>query len=178
MSAIREIRGEAIADAFSQLCDLISDNHKATDQLFLASIADGGVPVGKKLVAALSSKLGREIHCGVLNISFERDDLGRNPIPKDTVATTIPMSVDGATVILIDDVLFSGRTVRAALNELFSQGRPARVELAVLADRGHRRLPVHADYVGMTIETTVSEDVKVNIDLENSANDRIEVFIK
>ena len=136
MPATRDIGEGAIADAFTQLCDLISDNHKDTDKLFLASIADGGVAVGKKLVQALSSKLGREIRCGILNVSFERDDFGRNPIPKDTVTTSIPMSVDGATVILIDDVLFSGRTVRAALNELFSHGRPARVELAVLADRG------------------------------------------
>ena len=177
MPAIREIAEERIADAFLQLCNLISANHKDTENLFLASIANGGIPIGKKLAGLLSDKMGRKICCGILNISFERDDFGRNPIPKDTVATTILMPVDGATVILVDDVIFSGRTVRAALNELFSQGRPAQVELAVLADRGHRRLPVHADYVGMTIKTTGSENVKVHIDLENSANDRIEIFV-
>ena len=170
------IDNNSIDKAFQGLCSEITADYKDSDRLAIACIANGGVAVGRHLLGLLEKSLGREIPCGVLNISFERDDFGNNPIPKDAVITTIPFEVDGARVILVDDVIFSGRTVRAALNELFSLGRPDSVALAVLADRGHRRLPIQADYVGLELETQLSQDVLVQIDIDGSKDNCIKVL--
>src|SRR5439155_6125020 len=107
--------------------------------------------------------------------SFHRDDIGRHPIPKEFVPTRIPADVHGATVVLVDDVLFSGRTVKAALEELFDHGRPTKVELAVLVDRGERRLPFAADYVGMNVHVSPEEKVVVALDAKDPRRDAIAI---
>jgi len=112
---------------------------------------------------------------GSLDISFHRDDIGRHPVPKEFAPTLLPGDVTGATVILVDDVLFTGRTIKASLDELFDHGRPARVELAVLVDRGGRRLPISADYVGLTLAPAESETVVVTLDNADPLRDRIQV---
>ena len=112
---------------------------------------------------------------GSLDISFHRDDIGRHPVPKEFAPTLLPGDVTGATVILVDDVLFTGRTIKASLDELFDHGRPARVELAVLVDRGGRRLPIAADYVGLTLAPAESETVVVTLDNAHPRRDRIQV---
>jgi pyrimidine operon attenuation protein/uracil phosphoribosyltransferase len=111
---------------------------------------------------------------GIIDISFHRDDTGLNPIPKEYPATMTPGDVDGATVILTDDVLFSGRTVMAALEELFDHGRAETVELAVLVDRGGRALPIAATYTGLTIATGPTEKIVVRLDPTNPAKDSIQ----
>lgn len=113
---------------------------------------------------------------GVLDISFHRDDIGRHPIPKEFAPTHIPADVHGAMVILVDDVLFSGRTVKAALDELFDHGRPTKVELAVLVDRGGRLLPVAADYTGLTLAADPSERVAVTLDPKDISRDAVSVL--
>jgi pyrimidine operon attenuation protein/uracil phosphoribosyltransferase len=135
----------------------------------LLGIANGGIPLARRLGARLGIK-----RVGDLDISFHRDDIGKHPIPKEFTPTLLPGDVNGATVLLVDDVLFTGRTVKAALDELFDHGRPATVELAVLVDRGSRRLPVVADFAGTTVSAGDNEDVLVSLD-DLPAHDRIEI---
>jgi pyrimidine operon attenuation protein/uracil phosphoribosyltransferase len=117
----------------------------------------------------------RSVRAGTIDISFHRDDIGRHPVPKEFAPTHIPADVHGATVILVDDVLFTGRTVKAALDELFDHGRPAKVELAILVDRGGRRMPVAADFCGLVLPARESEKVVVVLDPENPERDSIRV---
>ena len=146
--------------AIGRLATAISLRHPAPEKLLLLGVANGGVELARRLALALRPALRH----GTLDISFHRDDIGRHPIPKEFAPTQIPADVQGATVVIVDDVLFSGRTVKAALDELFDHGRPASVELAILVDRGGRRLPVAADYCGLTLAAGPEEKVVVRLD--------------
>lgn len=141
----------------------------------LLGIANGGVEVARRLAARLAARNSRTARAGTLDISFHRDDIGHNPIPKELAPTSIPAEVNGAHVVLVDDVLFTGRTVKAALDELFDHGRPARVELAVLIDRGGRRLPVAADYTGLVLSAPDGEKIVVRLDSADPGRDLIRV---
>lgn len=163
---------QAINQAIERIASAIATRHARTDRLLLLGIANGGIVLAARLAARLK-KAGLKPGTGTIDISFHRDDIGRNPIPKEFSPTIIPHDVNGATVILVDDVLYSGRTVKAALDELFDHGRPTRVELAVLVDRGGRRLPVSADYVGLTVAATDHENVVVHLDATHPAKDSI-----
>lgn len=156
-----------------RMASTIAAAHRQTEELFIFGIAEGGVPFAHKLQAALYKHLGRTIPCGSLNISFHRDDIFQRPITKVIAPTEVPGDIQNATVILADDVLFSGRTIRAALNELFDQGRPNTVELAILFDRGNRKLPIHANYTGFSENTNPQQTVKVNLDTDEEQNDLI-----
>jgi pyrimidine operon attenuation protein/uracil phosphoribosyltransferase len=148
--------------AIQRLAAAISSRHGPTRPLLLLGIANGGVELARRLSLSLAKgSPARPTLTGTLDISFHRDDIGRHPIPKEFAPTSIPADVHGATVILVDDVLFSGRTVKAALDELFDHGRPAKVELAVLVDRGGRLLPIAADYTGLTLAPADQEKVTV-----------------
>jgi pyrimidine operon attenuation protein / uracil phosphoribosyltransferase len=158
-----------IQAAIERLADGISTRHPSTAKLLLLGVANGGVELARRLAKRLGAK------AGTVDISFHRDDIGRHPIPKEFAPTQIPADVHGATVILVDDVLFSGRTVKAALDELFDHGRPTKVELAVLVDRGGRRMPLAADYVGISITATDAEKVVVNLDPKSPRHDSVRV---
>jgi pyrimidine operon attenuation protein/uracil phosphoribosyltransferase len=183
-----------IEAALDRLAAGISARHASTERLLLLGIANGGIELARRLSARLlvlrlvrhglgdggspgagGSPLNPRPSqlAGTLDISFHRDDIGGNPIPKEFAPTHIPADVNGATVILVDDVLFSGRTAKAALDELFDHGRPAKVELAVLADRGGRRLPIAADYTGLALPARDDEKVVVRLDPANPARDAI-----
>lgn len=168
MSDPRRIAASDVHAAIERLVQGISKNHSANGRLVLLGIANGGVELARRL----ASQLARS-QVGTLDISFHRDDIGRHPIPKEFEPTHIPVDVNGASVVLVDDVLFSGRTVKAALDELFDHGRPARVELAILVDRGGRKLPFAADYCGLKIETALQEKVAVNLDSNDPSKDAI-----
>jgi len=162
--------------AFDRLAAAISARHAPTEKLLLLGIANGGIEVARRLAARLAALRSRPpVKAGTLDISFHRDDIGRNPIPKELAPTHIPSDVNGAVVVLVDDVLFTGRTVKAALDELFDHGRPACVELAVLIDRGGRRLPVAADYTGLTLSALAGEKIAVRLDSADPARDAIRV---
>lgn len=169
MSTPKTIGSEEIQAAITRLASAISERHRATPNLLLLGIANGGVELARRLAAKTKAT------AGTLDISFHRDDIGRNPIPKEFAPTHIPADVNGATVILVDDVLFSGRTGKAALDELFDHGRPAKVELAVLVDRGGRLLPIAADYVGLTLTPASEEKVVVTLEAANEAADSIRI---
>ena len=131
------------------------------DDVVLLGIPTRGVELARRLAERLSVFAGRPVAAGSLDITLYRDDLRRRP-PMALAETSIPeQGVDGRTCVLVDDVLFSGRTVRAALDALRDLGRPAAVQLAVLVDRGHRQLPIRADYVGKNVPTARSEQVEV-----------------
>jgi pyrimidine operon attenuation protein/uracil phosphoribosyltransferase len=165
----KTIGSEEIHTAIDRLASAISSRHAADERLLLLGIANGGVELAARLAKKLRSR------AGTLDISFHRDDIGRHPIPKEFAPTQIPADVNGATVILVDDVLFSGRTVKAALDELFDHGRPAKVELAVLVDRGGRLLPIAAEYVGLTLDVTSAEKVVVSLPPARPAADEIRI---
>ena len=137
--------------------------------MLVLGIANGGIMLARRLAARLGIK-----RVGDLDISFHRDDIGKHPIPKEFAVTLLPGDVNGASVLLVDDVLYTGRTVKAALDELFDHGRPATVELAVLVDRGSRKLPVVANFAGTTISASDDEDVIVSLD-EHPSRDRIDI---
>ncbi len=163
-----------IAHAIERLASSIVARHAATPRLLLLGIANGGIILADRLALRLR-KSGLKPGVGTIDISFHRDDIGANPVPKESTPTLIPHDVNDAAVILVDDVLHSGRTVKAALDELFDHGRPARVELAVLVDRGGRKLPFAADYCGLSLEAAGREKVVVHLDAIHPADDLISV---
>ncbi|AJK68955.1 bifunctional pyr operon transcriptional regulator/uracil phosphoribosyltransferase PyrR [Corynebacterium marinum] len=129
--------------------------------IMLLGIPSGGVPLAERLAAKIEEFSGVAVPVGALDITLYRDDL-RNKPHRALKPTTIPSGgIDGATVVLVDDVLFSGRTIRAALDALRDIGRPENIQLAVLVDRGHRQLPIRADYVGKNLPSSRAEDVSV-----------------
>jgi pyrimidine operon attenuation protein/uracil phosphoribosyltransferase len=136
----------------------------------LLGIANGGITLASRLAERLPGA-----HPGVLDISFHRDDIGRHPIPKEFAPTHIPADVNNATIILIDDVIQSGRTINAALNEIFDHGRPARVELAVLIDRGGRLLPIAPDYTALALAVPGAEKLILRLDPARPARDSLEI---
>lgn len=176
MARHQTIGATEIHTAINRLADAILERHRDGQPLLLLGIANGGVELSRRLAARLGSLAPRlQARAGTLDISFHRDDIGRHPIPKEFAPTHIPGDVHGANVILVDDVLFSGRTVKAALDELFDHGRPTKVELAILVDRGGRRLPLAADFTGLTLAARDDEKVLVSLDPAAPARDSIQV---
>ena len=169
MAPPKTIGPREVHAAIERLAQSIESRHHRTKGIFLLGIANGGILLARRLGARLG--IGR---IGDLDISFHRDDIGNHPIPKESPPTLLPGDVNGASVLLVDDVLFTGRTAKAALDELFDHGRPARVELAVLVDRGCHRLPLAADFSGTDISAAEEEDVVVLLS-DDPANDRIEI---
>lgn len=144
------------------------------DNLVLVGIRTGGVYLAKRIQEKIRAKVGRQVPTGILDIGLYRDDWTRIS-PQPIVRTTeIPFSIDARVVVLVDDVLFTGRTVRSAMDALIDFGRPQRIELAVLVDRGHRELPICADYVGTMVSTSLEEVVNVYV-REVDGEDRVMV---
>lgn len=147
--------------ALSRLASQIIEHNNGTDNLLLIGIRRRGVPLAERIADKIAQFEGTRPSTGQLDITLYRDDLstvGPSPVVN---STAIPADVTDTTIVLVDDVLYTGRTVRAALDEIMDFGRPRRVELAVLIDRGHRELPIQADYVGKTVQTSDEEIVKV-----------------
>jgi len=144
----------------------------AVSELALVGIRTRGVPLARRLAARIQSLTGTEVQVGVLDITLYRDDLtdiASQPVVRDTV---LPFPVQGRRIVLVDDVLFTGRTVRAAIDQLIDFGRPQRIELMVLVDRGWRELPITPDYVGKVIETTRQQMVDVRLE-EDDGRDEV-----
>ncbi len=146
--------------ALTRIAHEIVERNHGTEGVVLVGLQRGGVWIANELAAVLAG-IELPVPVGSLDVSFHRDDVGLRPIVPGHV-TAIPVSLDDATVVLIDDVLFTGRTVRAALEALNDYGRPRAVQLAVIVDRGHRQLPIRPDYVGKNLPTAGDEDVQVS----------------
>jgi pyrimidine operon attenuation protein/uracil phosphoribosyltransferase len=142
--------------------EIVEHNQGVTD-VALIGLQTGGVPLAHRLHEALLNIDGGDVPVGTLDVAFYRDDIGLRPVLPEEV-TDIPFDVTGLRVVLVDDVLFTGRTVRAALNALNDYGRPHSVQLAVMIDRGHRQLPIRPDYVGKNLPSRFDEQVDVSAD--------------
>jgi pyrimidine operon attenuation protein/uracil phosphoribosyltransferase len=150
-----------LAKLYTSLADQIAAKNGAAENLFIAGIQQGGVVVANLLIAALQKRMPSvNISYGQLDITFYRDDIRKEILQPDTM--NMPFNVEDKTIILIDDVLFTGRTIKAALDTLLDMGRPAKVELCVLIDRKeYRQFPIQADYVGMTLQTNKTDKIKL-----------------
>jgi pyrimidine operon attenuation protein/uracil phosphoribosyltransferase len=142
--------------------EIVERNH-GLDNVVLVGLQTGGVPLAHRLAEALEAVEGVRPPTGTLDVAFYRDDIGLRPVLPQAV-TEMPVDLDGTTVVLVDDVLFTGRTIRAALDALADYGRARSVQLAVMVDRGHRELPVRPDYVGKNLPTRRDEVVDVHDD--------------
>lgn len=167
--------GARLKRTLSRMAHEIAERQDHLERTVFVGVRSRGVPLARRLAAALHQASGVHVPVGALDIALYRDDvhtLAAQPILR---GTEIPFSIDGRTVVLVDDVLFTGRTVRAALDELIDFGRPARIELAVLVDRGHRELPIRADYVGASVLSSRAEVVQVQL-LEEDGADRVSLL--
>ncbi len=149
--------------ALTRIAHQILEKNRGCADLVLVGIRTGGVPLAERLRRKIKEIEGVELPVGVLDISLYRDDWSLASSQPEVRRTEIPFPIDDKVVILVDDVIFTGRTVRAALDALMDFGRPKKVELAVLVDRGHRELPIEPTYVGLTITTLPNEHVTVRL---------------
>lgn len=154
---------EAVYRALRRISHEIVERCGGVDNLVLVGIKSRGIPLAEKLKQLIFAFESVDVPLGQLDISLYRDDLTEIADLPTVKKTDIGVDVKGKTVVLVDDVLFTGRTVRAAIDAVFDQGRPEAIQLAVLVDRGHRELPIRADYVGKNIPTARTEMVKVNL---------------
>ena len=152
----------AMDRAITRIAHEIIERNEGSDGIALVGVLRRGYPLAQRLAAKIEAIEGKKPNIGKLDISFYRDDYARHITPV-LHATDIMFPIDGIDVVLVDDVLYTGRTVRASLDALMDLGRPKTVQLAVMVDRGHRELPVRADYVGKNVPSSRSEDVRVSI---------------
>ncbi|MBN3033619.1 MAG: bifunctional pyr operon transcriptional regulator/uracil phosphoribosyltransferase PyrR [Candidatus Saganbacteria bacterium] len=153
----------------------IIETNKGSDQLVIIGVMQRGVPLAKRLAQIIEQEEGRAVPLGALDVSLYRDDLTQKGEYVEVRRSDIPFSVDEKVVVLVDDVIYAGRTARAALDGLKDYGRAAKVELAALIDRGHRELPIHPDFTGKTIPTAKKEEVKVEV-MEIDGIDRVVIM--
>ena len=152
---------QEMSRALSRISHEILERNKGSQDLALVGIRTGGVYLAQRLVARIQQIEQRDIPIGELDITLYRDDLSIRKDQPEIRRTSIPFNLSDLKIVLVDDVLFTGRTIRAALDGLMDFGRPAEIQLAVLVDRGHRQLPIRANYVGKSIPTSREENVQV-----------------
>ena len=152
----------AIQRSLTRIAHEIAEANADSADVGLIGIQRGGVHLAKRLAKLLGGVWGHDAPAGVLDVSMHRDDIGQRGIVS-VQPTEVPFDVEGRTIVLVDDVLFNGRTVRAALDAVHHLGRPRRIQLAVLVDRGHRELPIKPDYVGKNVPTAIDERIEVSL---------------
>lgn len=165
---------DEIARTVRRLAHEIVESNRGAENLVMVGLLSRGYPLARRLAAAIKEFEGKEVPVGFLDIGLYRDDLGSRVAPPSLRPSSVP-DIDGGTVVLVDDVLFTGRSVRAALDALIDFGRPARVRLAVLIDRGHRELPIRPDFVGKNLPTALIQRVRVRL-AETDGDDAVYVF--
>lgn len=156
------IDSPGVSRALTRIAHQIIEANQGVDNLCLVGIRTRGVPLAQRLGAEIK-RIEKSVPVGILDITLYRDDVAtrfKQPIVRET---DIPFNIDGKTVVLVDDVLYTGRTVRAAMDALMDLGRPDRIRLAVMVDRGHRELPIRADFVGKNVPTARSEEIVVRL---------------
>jgi pyrimidine operon attenuation protein/uracil phosphoribosyltransferase len=165
----------ALERALTRMAHEIVENNPDPDSLAFIGIHTHGVPLAQRLAKAVGNILKREFSVGELDISMHRDDLALRGAPPKVGPSHIGFDLSDKTIVLVDDVLFKGRTIRAAMDEISDFGRPQRIQLAVLVDRGHRELPIRPDYVGKNVPTAPGERVRVRL---REIDDKDEVVIE
>ena len=174
----RVLDGSAIERSLARIAHEILERNKGPRGIALVGIQTRGVPLARRLAEKLGAIEPPAPPVGVLDINLYRDDLSRIADHPVVRATEIPFELDDATVVLVDDVLFTGRTVRAALDALMDLGRPRAIQLAVLVDRGHRELPVRADFVGKNLPTAPAERVDVRLAETDGGEDEVLIVVE
>jgi pyrimidine operon attenuation protein/uracil phosphoribosyltransferase len=156
---------DRLARSLTRISHEIVERNRGIEDLALVGIRERGVPIARRIAAQLFEITGRQVPTGALDITLYRDDLMRQAVgPQPVVRSTeIPFNIDERVILLVDDVLYTGRTIRAALDALIDFGRPRAIQLVVLVDRGHRELPIKADYVGKNVPTSRRESVQVRL---------------
>jgi pyrimidine operon attenuation protein/uracil phosphoribosyltransferase len=174
MTARTVLQATDIQRALTRIAHEILESNRGASDLVILGIPTRGVELARRIANVISSiEPGVEVPVGALDVTMYRDDLSDNPTRTST-PSHLPVGIDGSTVVLVDDVLYSGRTVRAALDALTDLGRPRAVRLAVLVDRGHRELPIRADYVGKNLPTSHAERINVHL-VETDGEDLVEI---
>ena len=159
------MEADRIARTLIRIAHEVVEQNRGVDKLALVGIRTRGVPLARRLGTNLLDIVDQEVPSGMLDITLYRDDLMRQPVGPQPVVrrTEIPFSIDERKILLVDDVLYTGRTVRAALDALIDLGRPQAIQLIVLVDRGHRELPIKADYVGKNLPTSTGQSIRVRL---------------
>jgi pyrimidine operon attenuation protein/uracil phosphoribosyltransferase len=159
----RLLTADEVSRALKRLAHELLEANRGADDLVLVGIQTRGVPLARRLAKLIGDIEGVEVPAGAVDVTLYRDDLTRRgPLPLGE--TEVPVAVDGRTVVLVDDVLSTGRTVRAAMEAVFELGRPARIRLVALVDRGHRELPIRADHVGKNLPTAAGDVIRVHVE--------------
>lgn len=162
--SVRQVMDEkAIDRAVARIAHEILERNKGTEGIIILGIPTRGYNLALRLAAMIASIEGVSVPVGAVDATLYRDDLGIKKDQPSLKRMEIPITVDGSIVVMVDDVLFTGRTIRAAIDALMDFGRPYSIQLAVLVDRGHRQLPIKADYVGKNLPTSLKEGVKVHL---------------
>jgi pyrimidine operon attenuation protein / uracil phosphoribosyltransferase len=156
---------DRMSRALTRMSHEILERNRGLDEIALVGIRRRGVPLARRIAKTLREINGDDVPTGALDITLYRDDLMRHPVGPQPVVrrTEIPFSIDDRKILLVDDVLYTGRTIRAALDALIDFGRPRAIQLIVLVDRGHRELPIKADYVGKNLPTSLKQSVQVRL---------------
>jgi pyrimidine operon attenuation protein/uracil phosphoribosyltransferase len=167
---------DRVSRSITRMAHEILERQRSLADLALVGIRARGVPIANRLAAELKTHTGIDVPVGTLDITLYRDDLMHHAVGPQPVmrSTDIPFSIDDRVILLVDDVLFTGRTIRAALDALIDFGRPRAIQLVALVDRGHRELPIRADYVGRNIPTSRQQTVSVRL-VETDGRDEVEV---
>jgi len=174
MSGRQIMTADEVRRATIRISHEIVEKQAGTVGLVLIGIQRRGVPLARRIAASIAENEGVVVPVGALDITFYRDDLSLVALQPVVKGTDLPTGIDGRTVVLVDDVLYTGRTIRAAMDALVDFGRPQAIRLAVLVDRGHRELPIRADHVGKNVPTSREEIVKVHLD-ETDGEDAVEI---
>ena len=171
-AAVPIMDAEAIRRALRRIAHEIIERNPPLEKVVLAGIPSRGVEIARRIAAFIHEIEKIDIETGVIDVAMHRDDVGKRPELPRVHASKLPLPLEERTIIIVDDVLYTGRTVRAAMDAINSFGRPARIQLAVLIDRGHRELPIRPDYVGKNLPTATREQIQVrlqNVDQEPDA---------
>jgi pyrimidine operon attenuation protein / uracil phosphoribosyltransferase len=168
---------DQVARSLARIAHEILERNRGIDEVALVGIRTRGVPLAKRIAKSIQDISSSAVPTGALDITLYRDDLMRTPVGPQPVVrkTEIPFSIDDKRILLVDDVLYTGRTIRAALDALIDFGRPRAIQLIVLVDRGHRELPIKADYVGKNLPTSAAQSVQVHL-TEIDGRDEVEIL--
>src|SRR5436853_1238821 len=175
-AAVPIMDAEAIRRALRRIAHEIIERNPDLRSVVLAGIPSRGVEISRRIAEFVRSIENVEIETGIVDVAMHRDDVGTRPELPVVRESRLPLPLEGRTVIIIDDVLFTGRTVRAAMDAISSFGRPARIQLAVLVDRGHRELPIRADYVGKNLPTAPNEKVQLRLEQTDGEPDSVRLI--